>query len=368
MREAGNTTDAALDLFELGMWVFPLQPMGKKPAIESWARFQNERMSDGDVSEWWDKQPTANIAVITGPAPGILVLDVDGDVGRDALAALEAKNSKLPATWRSFTGRGEHIWFNYPKGRDIGNSAGKLGAGLDTRGRGGYIVGPGSMHETGVKYRWHVTPDEAKRADAPTWLLDLIDPPRPAVRFEVKSGPLSHERYVQRAVDEECAAVLRAGEGTRNDRLNEAAFCLGQFVGADLLSEQDVKRLLLNAAIGCGLGESEAVATIASGLSAGRQRPRQIPERERISSAKPGAAAPPSEQPKAEEQGGQGEPPKAAGGMRLTSSSEIELETSPDYLLKGLIHKGDTSMLYGPSGCGKTFLALYIAHAIASGR
>ena len=369
MRQPDNTTDAALDLFDLGMWVFPLQPMGKRPAIESWARFQNERMSDGDVSQWWHEAPTANIAVITGPAPGILVLDVDGEVGREALAALEAKHAPLPATWRSFTGRGEHIWFNYPKGRDIGNSAGKLGAGLDTRGRGGYIVGPGSMHETGVKYRWHVQPADVARADAPQWLLDLIDPPKPAVRLEYRAKEASADRYVQRAVDAECTAVLQAPEGQRNDRLNEAAFSLGQFVGAGLLSEQSVKSMLLRSAIGCGLDDGEAIATIASGLRAGAAAPRQIPERQ--APQRPAQAAGPRHGGQSESPGPEAEPeaPEAdRGGISLTCSSEIVLETSPDYLLKGLIHKGDISMLYGPSGCGKTFFALHMAHAIASNR
>jgi len=289
MSEQRQTKLAAEDLFECGLWVFPLKPKMKKPAIDEWKKYQTERPTEEEISKWWRDKPTANIAVITGPASGILVLDVDGDEGREALRELEARNSPLPETWRSRTGNGEHIWFRYPEGREIEGSVGKIGAGLDVRGIGGYVVGPGSWHENGVQYRWLEAPGGLDLADAPAWLLDLLDPPRPAVRSAVKQEPASHENYVQVAIEGECDAVRNAGEGTRNDRLNRAAFFLGQFVGAGKISEQDVKRQLLNAAKGCGLGEIEATKTIESGIAAGRQKPREIPERERTQRAQPAA-------------------------------------------------------------------------------
>jgi len=39
-----------------------------------------------------------------------------------------------------------------PDGVDIRNSAGRLGPGLDIRARGGYVVGPGSIHAIGGTY------------------------------------------------------------------------------------------------------------------------------------------------------------------------------------------------------------------------
>lgn len=71
---------------------------------------------------------------------------------------------------------GRHIYFEHP-GRDVRNSAGKLGLGLDVRGDGGYVLLPGSVHrDTGRVYEWEVLhhPDEVPLAPVPLWLLALM--------------------------------------------------------------------------------------------------------------------------------------------------------------------------------------------------
>lgn len=55
-------------------------------------------------------------------------------------------------------------------------------------------------------------------------------------------------------------------------------------------------------------------------------------------------------------------------GVELVSAASIHLEKSPPYFVKGLVHRGDLSVVYGQSGCGKTFLVLDLAHAVATGR
>jgi hypothetical protein len=60
----------------------------------------------------------------------------------------------------------------YPAGREIRNSAGRLGEGLDVRASGGYVVIPPSIHETGRPYQWA----EPLRpvVEAPAWLIELL--------------------------------------------------------------------------------------------------------------------------------------------------------------------------------------------------
>jgi hypothetical protein len=70
------------------------------------------------------------------------------------------------------------------------------------------------------------------------------------------------------------ASVRMAIPGTRNDRLNAAAFNLGQLVAAGQLDAHEVGGVLLDAAVAAGLTEVEAWATIRSGLTAGQLRPR----------------------------------------------------------------------------------------------
>ncbi|NCC04832.1 MAG: hypothetical protein EOM37_12525 [Proteobacteria bacterium] len=90
--------------------------------------------------------------------------------------------------------------------------------------------------------------------------------------------------YVRKALEDECAAVAAMLPNTgRNNRLNQASFSLGQFVGGRALSEGDARLALEQAAAACGLTEEEpekTSKTIESGLTAGMADPRQIPEGE----------------------------------------------------------------------------------------
>ena len=100
----------------------------------------------------------------------MLVLDIDpSDGGLQSLAALERESGPLPGTARSRTGGGGvHVFFRYPPGKDVRNSAGWLGPGLDVRGEGGYVVVPPSRTQ-GV-YEWI---DRSHPIQA-AWLLERL--------------------------------------------------------------------------------------------------------------------------------------------------------------------------------------------------
>jgi hypothetical protein len=94
---------------------------------------------------------------------GLLVLDVDAGEGTDSVALLELSCGQSPNTARVATGsRGAHLYFRYPSpeelwevglyAREVRNSQGLLGDGLDVRGEGGYVVAPPSS--TARAYRW----------------------------------------------------------------------------------------------------------------------------------------------------------------------------------------------------------------------
>jgi Bifunctional DNA primase/polymerase, N-terminal len=90
------------------------------------------------------------------------------------LAALEREHGALSATIECITPRGgRHVYFIVPNGRRMpGNTAGKIGAGIDTRGRNGYVVAPPST-VNGRPYAWSV--DSGDRiAEVPGWLLDML--------------------------------------------------------------------------------------------------------------------------------------------------------------------------------------------------
>ena len=97
--------------------------------------------------------PEANLAVATGEASGVVVLDIDckkGKNGEADLAALEREHGALPSTVESITpSGGRHLWFKHP-GHPVPSSQGSLAPGIDIRGDGGYVLGPAELrHRAG---------------------------------------------------------------------------------------------------------------------------------------------------------------------------------------------------------------------------
>lgn len=131
------------------------------------------------VERWWGPSVPYNIGIRTGEESGIVVVDVDPrHHGDETLAELERRFGSLPQTWRFLTGGGgEHILFKHP-GYRVQNGASKIGDGVDIRGDGGYIVGPGSRHISGRHYAVDVDhhPDDVELAEFPFWLATMLQP------------------------------------------------------------------------------------------------------------------------------------------------------------------------------------------------
>jgi Bifunctional DNA primase/polymerase, N-terminal/Primase C terminal 1 (PriCT-1) len=196
---------AALGFAKRGCHVFPCK-IDKKPITEH--GFKDATTDTAQIEAWWRSFPGACIGVATGAVSGFFVLDVDdrhdGDV---LLRRLEAAHGELPSTVEVITGGGgRHLYFRYPSGHKIGNSAGRLGDGLDVRGDGGYVIAPPSPHASGRCYDWSVDSTD-KFADAPGWLLEQI------------AKPARQPRTGGAATDWRTAELGAVGEGARNDTL-----------------------------------------------------------------------------------------------------------------------------------------------------
>jgi hypothetical protein len=229
------------------------------------------------VARWWARWPTSNVGVRTGVESNLVVLDIDPrHGGTRSIKGLIDRHGDLRGVPRVRTGAGGwHLYFAHP-GTAVRNSAGRLGAGLDVRGDGGYVVAPPSGHASGYRYRWEIDP--ATLPPLPGWLREEASPERaraasPDPRRDVAASA-SRSGWAQAALANELRAVRTSQPGRRNTTLNRSAYALGQIVGAGLLDAATVERLLVESGLRVGLREREAITTTRSGLRAGLAHPR----------------------------------------------------------------------------------------------
>jgi hypothetical protein len=118
--------------------VFPCAPRSKEP----WPGLR-WRDKSRPRSEWGAWPDEANVAIDCGKS-GLVVLD------EDEPGAVEKWLGYEPNTYTVSTGKGRHFYF-YAGAAKIKNAV-RLAPGVDIRAEGGYVVGAGSLHESGRRY------------------------------------------------------------------------------------------------------------------------------------------------------------------------------------------------------------------------
>ncbi|WP_129782908.1 bifunctional DNA primase/polymerase [Promicromonospora panici] len=294
----------ALEYANRGWHVFPLTPGSKRPATP------RHTATDCDHTDpWcrsghtgWEQRATTNpdritrawttaaygVGIACGPS-GLLVIDTDTPKpgtaaalptsGEENLASLVAAHdgATLPATWTVTTpSGGVHRYYTSEHlTTPLGNTAGRLGALIDTRGTGGYVVAPPTVTDTG---RYEVTADD-QAAPLPAWLVKQLTP-RPAAPVSPRElRPVTHRSaYLRAVLTSEARHVSEAAEGGRNHALFAAACCLGELIAGGSLTEADATGTLLDACAGHiaagAFTEAEAFATVRSGFRRGAAKPR----------------------------------------------------------------------------------------------
>jgi putative DNA primase/helicase len=145
-----------------------------------------------------------------------------------------------------------------------------------------------------------VEPQPARPAEAPAALLDAIfrrgkwardasvlssiadsgPPALPAGQNDNEARDEAIRHYALAALENQVRKVERAGKGTRNQSLNDAALSLGHLVAAGALHEAVVRKMLEDAARTCGLAKDDGIAsvrgTITSALKAGMAQPTDL--------------------------------------------------------------------------------------------
>lgn len=209
-----NLIDSAVELSKRGFFVFPLVPNTKRPAI---ADFATQATRDLDkIGAWWGSNSNFNVGIYTGRFNGegesLLGLDVDvkgAKNGNDTMLELELQGWEFPQTFSQSTpSGGRHLIYRTKE--PVGQSASRIGDGLDVRGVGGYLVGAGSTLD-GKRYMsfsFDVVP-------APRKLIESCSKPRMKRELTINSG-INETRAESRAM-EYLGSLPPTPAGARND-------------------------------------------------------------------------------------------------------------------------------------------------------
>lgn len=399
--------EIALDYALHGLPVFPCVALTKRPYVQN--GFKAATRDADQIRAWWQQWPDAMIGCPMGEESGLYCVDLDidketgehvGEASAQALGILDDLKTGVQATTHS---GGSHFYFADP-GEGFGCTASKIGERIDTRGKGGYTILPGSVTSEGRAYAWEflgiIETGLDRLPELPDSIIDALRPKAaetplsqqaaamaPATNIldinlgtPIAPGTSSVEAWAAKALDLECNALATAGEGRRNHQLNTSAFSLAQIVAAGHLDEQTVRTRLFAAATQCGLlasdGEEQCRATFNSGWTAGFAQPRSPKPDDTWPKLEPmtGRSEPSDPVMTQSEQQGEVEHRRLdnehaasieARPLNLEWFDDVAPDLTDGYVVKGVIGDGTMSVVYGPSNSGKTFFALDLAYHVA---
>ena len=278
-----DNLDAALAHAAASIKVFPAGA-DKRPLLKGW---QDAATSDADtIRTWWDH--AAALPAIPCGQNGFVVIDCDrhngGADGVAAFKSLAAANGlprQVPVV--KTPNGGLHLYFRQPNGEALGNGRGSLPPGVDVRGAGGFVIGPGARLPDGRG--WMAVPGRAAIQDAPPlvrWIEDILRPPQREETHEPNHDETSDERgraYAVAALNGIAAELAAAPAGERNDRLYKTAFRLATMAARGWLMESEILEALVRA---CEVnhylrehGHRATMKTIESGLRDGLGVPHE---------------------------------------------------------------------------------------------
>ena len=232
------------EMMAQGWVLFPLAKNSKRPPEGTYGHLS---WTQDDTRDYLDELTSGefNVGVVTGKSSGIIVIDVDPKNGGTVESVYEAAGEQFITRSHTTRSGGKHFVFAYPEGVErLGNSNRRLPKGVDVRGDGGYIVGPGSyVDENGVAGYYTVDEPIAPIAPLPTRLLALLLP----IEYDV---PAEHYQYPEEYWDDvkrwhraNVKEAATAEEGTRDDtvyRMLVKSFQLAHTVPATVLDRDGI--------------------------------------------------------------------------------------------------------------------------------
>lgn len=291
MNQTQTTTpfkNYASAFLERGWFIFPLRTNGKEPITPN--GFKDASNDPQVIQEWILKYPFANIGIAT-EASNLIVVDCDSSKGQTPPAPwnqpgicdgvdvfltsiADSGNQFDFNTFTVWTPNGGIHYYFHDGGVPIRSGANVSGLWrVDVRSKGGYIVAPGSILESG-SYEVEAI---GSVAQMPIWMRALVSPKKTLKFTSISTKVIKYSKstfYFETAIKREIQILSLAAIGSRNETLNRVAFNCGKLVGLCPELSEFALNALKRTAISIGLSEAEAARTIASAFKAGLEASR----------------------------------------------------------------------------------------------
>ena len=147
-----NLIDYTDKYLSIGTSIIPIREKGKEAAIP-WKKYQDQAPKPDEANKWFSNSHLYNVGMVMGKVSKVFCVDIDGENGIQALSDAGIDLDEEP-TWLQKSNRGHHYFFQYPED-GIPN---KVFEGGEIRSDGTYIVVAPSVHPSGTKYEWKVSP------------------------------------------------------------------------------------------------------------------------------------------------------------------------------------------------------------------
>ncbi|WP_100401520.1 bifunctional DNA primase/polymerase [Bacillus sp. FJAT-42315] len=171
-----ETIQHALAYHRRGFTVMPLT--GKRPILKGWTSLfhlqplTEQEIQFGITNENGQRISFAhkNLGILTGRISNCIVIDIDDE---EALKRLESLGP-LPRSWTVKTNRGYHFYYMYHPDAPSCTPFEKVDILSDKK----QVVAPPSIHPSGHKYKWVISPNDAELAPFPEWLIPYMEKKR----------------------------------------------------------------------------------------------------------------------------------------------------------------------------------------------
>ena len=147
---------------DAGIPIFPCRVGGKEPATPR--GFKDASIDLEQIDRWWS-EADYNIGLEPEKA-GWAVIDIDDLNSWENLNGLHCPTEQQFTYTVGTPNGGRHLYFQ----GSLPGSVGKLGRGIDTRGRGSYVLVPPSI----VAGRHYTVLDDRDPAPLPAWIAERL--------------------------------------------------------------------------------------------------------------------------------------------------------------------------------------------------